>query len=113
MLFLDENTFAVVNSLVVVVVLHCWIRVQSPEHMLFFFLGRKYRSHIPCSYLVPAKGYSRGSLRRQILRTGLAVGHPCLRLAGVHHGHQVRVPWDRIVLQVGPADRSHLSVQQT
>jgi hypothetical protein len=37
MLFLDENTFAIVNSLVVVVVLHCWIRVQSPEHMLFFF----------------------------------------------------------------------------
>lgn len=110
MLFLDGSAFAVINSLLVVVALHCWIHVQSREYMLFF-RGRQYRSNLlPCSHLFPAEERSRESLRRRTLRTGLVVGHPCLRLLGVHHGHRDRVPWDHIVLQVGLAGRSRLSV---
>lgn len=110
MLFMDGVTSAVINSFLVVMVLHCWVRVQSREYMLLF-RGRKYRSHLlPSSHLISAEGHSRGSLRHRNLQMGLVVGHPCLRLLGVHHGHQDRVPWDHSVLQVGLADRSRLFV---
>jgi len=52
---------------------------------------------------------SRGSPHLQIRRMGLVVYRPCPRLWGVHRGHQDQVPWGRIVLQVGLADRSRLS----
>ena len=111
MLCLDGSILAVVNSLLVVMVLHCRVRLRSQGTHAFPCRGRKYRNHLlPCSHLILVKEVSRGSRHRRTLRTGSVGGHPCLRLSGDHHGHQGRVPWGRIVLQVGLADRSRLSV---
>ena len=93
MLFLDGSTFAVIISLLVVLVPHCWVRSRSSEYMLSFLGGREYFSHLlPCSYPIAVTGCSRGNLRRRILQMGSAVCRPCLHLGGAHRGHQDRVP---------------------
>jgi len=58
-----------------------------------FVAGRKYRTRLlPFRELFPLNVCSKGSLHRRILQMGWAVDHPCLRLLGVHRGHQGRVP---------------------
>lgn len=59
MLFLDGSTFAVIISLLVVLVPHCWVRSRSSEYMLSFWAAVNI---VVISYLVHTRFQSQGAL---------------------------------------------------